>query len=64
MALAGHLKSVRERLATALQAMDYEQALTFQVEVDDLQDRVAAEEKAQSGPLWAGKLWAVTTDRV
>jgi hypothetical protein len=41
MALTGRLKTARERLATALQAMDYEQALTFQVEVDELQDQVA-----------------------
>jgi hypothetical protein len=40
MALTDRLKSAREQLATALQAMDYEQALTFQVEVDELQDEI------------------------
>jgi hypothetical protein len=41
IALEGRLKSAREQLTAALHAMDYEQALVFQVKVDELQDEIS-----------------------
>jgi hypothetical protein len=47
-ALRDRLRSASQQLAAALQSMDYQQALTFQLEVDDLRDRLVTEKKAQS----------------
>jgi hypothetical protein len=39
-ALVDHLRSARARLAAALQAMDYNLALTYQVNIDELQREI------------------------
>jgi mRNA-degrading endonuclease YafQ of YafQ-DinJ toxin-antitoxin module len=38
--LNGRWRSTRELLAAALQAMEYDQALVYQIEMDDLDDQI------------------------